>query len=35
MRGKAIAEVEPREKAEQHAAALVKQGLIATVESIG
>jgi ATP-dependent Clp protease adaptor protein ClpS len=35
MRGRAIAEVEPREKAEQHAAALVKQGLVATVESIG
>ena len=34
-RGRAIAEVEPREKAETHAAALVRQGLVATVESIG
>ena len=34
-RGRAVAEVEPREQAEQHAAALVKQGLVATVESIG
>ena len=34
-RGRAIAEVEPREKAEKHAAALVRQGLVATVESIG
>ena len=35
MRGKAIAEVEPREQAEKHAAALGRQGLVATVESIG
>ena len=35
VHGRAIAEVEPREQAEQHAAALVKQGLVATVESIG
>ena len=34
-RGRAIAEVEPREKAEKHAAALGRQGLVATVESIG
>ena len=35
VRGRAIAEVEPREKAERHAAALVKRGLVATVENIG
>lgn len=34
-RGRAIAEVEPREQAERHAAALKRQGLGATVESIG
>ena len=34
-RGRAIAEVEPREKAETHAAALVRQGLVATAKSIG
>ena len=34
-KGRAIAEVEPREQAEQHAAALRHQGLGASVESIG
>ena len=34
-KGRAIAEVEPREQAEQHAAALRRQGLGASVESIG
>ena len=34
VRGRAIAEVEPREQAEQHAAALKRQGLGASVESI-
>jgi ATP-dependent Clp protease adaptor protein ClpS len=34
-KGRAIAEVEPRERAEQHAGALRRQGLRATVESIG
>ena len=33
-KGRAIAEVEPREQAEQHAAALKRQGLGASVESI-
>ncbi len=33
-KGRAIAEVEPREQAEQHAAALRRQGLGASVESI-
>ena len=35
LKGRAIAEVEPREQAEKHAAALVRHGLGATVESIG
>ena len=34
-RGRAIAEVEPRAEAEQHAAALLAKGLQAAVESIG
>ena len=34
-KGRAIAEVEPREQAEQHAAALRRQSLGASVESIG
>lgn len=34
-RGRAIAEVEPREQAEKHAAALRAGGLRATVESVG
>ena len=33
-KGRAIAEVEPREQAEQHAAALKRQGLGVSVESI-
>lgn len=33
-KGRAIAEVEPREQAERHAAALKRQGLGASVESI-
>ena len=35
VKGRAIAEVEPREQAEQHAAALKRKGLGAAVESIG
>ena len=35
VRGRAIAEVEPREQAEKHAAALRAGGLRATVESVG
>ena len=35
VRGRAIAEVEPREQAEKHAAALRAGGLGATVESVG
>lgn len=34
VHGRAIAEVEPREEAEKHAAALMRQGLGAAVESI-
>ena len=35
VRGRAIAEVEPREPAEKHAAELRRRGLRATVESVG
>ena len=35
VRGRAIAEVEPREPAERHAAELRRRGLGATVESVG
>ena len=35
VRGRAIAEVEPREPAEKHAAELRRRGLGATVESVG
>ena len=35
MRGRAIAEVEPREPAERHAAELRRRRLGATVESVG